>query len=198
LHWLIQQGQKIYRIDKNNVQSILPLLTIGSDVKNEIINAVATGDIASIHENNISVGRWSGVGYILTDPITGSAAYKISGGYNGSSTNVASLIPTPILTFWETWEIASLGNKTSSLSRSLGIAGVVIGAIAFAMETFEKCKNSLRAWAIVISMILFLGSIGAVVTASGVNPLGMILMGQVLSFAAERFMQGVRHLACQD
>lgn len=31
----------------------------------------------------MSVPGWSGAGYIITDPVTGDGAYKISGGGNG-------------------------------------------------------------------------------------------------------------------
>jgi hypothetical protein len=78
------QGQKIYTIDRNNIGAVLPTLQISQGVKNDITNSVNAGRVATVSEKNISQSGFTGVGYILTDFDTGSAAYKISGGANGS------------------------------------------------------------------------------------------------------------------
>jgi hypothetical protein len=80
-----QQGQKIYTIDRTNIGAILPTLQISLGVKDDITNAVNAGRTATVSEKNISQSGFTGVGYILTDPDTGSAAYKISGGSNGGT-----------------------------------------------------------------------------------------------------------------
>ena len=77
------QGQKIYRITAANVGAMLPQLAISLDVKTEIQNAIAAGKEASVSQANVTVNGWTGVGYIVEDPTTGAAAYKISGGANG-------------------------------------------------------------------------------------------------------------------
>ena len=43
------------------------------------------GGIARLTPNEISLGRWTGTGYILEDPTTGAATYPISGGLAGGS-----------------------------------------------------------------------------------------------------------------
>ena len=62
---------------------MLPQLAISLDVKAEIQNAIAAGKEASVSQANVTVNGWTGVGYIIEDPATGAAAYKISGGANG-------------------------------------------------------------------------------------------------------------------
>jgi hypothetical protein len=77
------QGQRIYRVTAENVDTVLPVLNIGTEVKDEIRAAVAVGQVATVSQENISVGGWTGVGYIIADPETGAGAYRISGGSNG-------------------------------------------------------------------------------------------------------------------
>lgn len=83
------QGQKIYTLTGENSGLILPQLAILESVKQEIENAVAAGKQVTVHQSNIALGGWTGVGYIILDPETGSGAYKISGGYNGGVLNFA-------------------------------------------------------------------------------------------------------------
>lgn len=77
------QGQKIYTINAQNLFAVLPALNINADVKDEIQNAVNSGKTVTVSQGKVSVGGWTGVGYIISDPGTGAGAYKISGGANG-------------------------------------------------------------------------------------------------------------------
>jgi len=61
------EGQRIYQIQKENVNAVLPVLNISAEVKDEIRASVA-------------VGGWTGVGYIITVHEVGTGAYMISGG----------------------------------------------------------------------------------------------------------------------
>jgi len=79
------EGQRIYQITKDNVDVVLPNLSIGSEVKREIKDSVAVGKIAVVSQNNIIVDGWTGVGYIIADADTGAGAYRISGGNNGAN-----------------------------------------------------------------------------------------------------------------
>ncbi|RKZ44474.1 MAG: hypothetical protein DRR00_28090 [Candidatus Parabeggiatoa sp. nov. 3] len=85
---------------------LLPVLNISSDVKDEIRASVATSKVATVSQNNITVGSWTGVGYIIPD--TGAGAYRISGGENGGYLNVANgvllmLIGLILMTATATW-----------------------------------------------------------------------------------------------
>jgi hypothetical protein len=79
-----RQGQRLYAITPTTVTSALPHLTVASDVVAEIEVAVATGKLALVSQHEVTVGRWTGVGYIIFDPETGAGAYQISGGANGA------------------------------------------------------------------------------------------------------------------
>ena len=80
------QGQKIYKLNQANQaqhQTLLAQITIDADARQEIQNALAAGKEVSVHQTPITQSSWTGSGYIITDPATGSGAYKISGGANG-------------------------------------------------------------------------------------------------------------------
>lgn len=77
------QGQKIWTIDKANVDLALSKINLSADAENDIRNAVNAGKIATAHEARLNFNGWVGEGYILVDPKTGAGAYMISGGDNG-------------------------------------------------------------------------------------------------------------------
>jgi hypothetical protein len=79
-------------VTQENVNAVLPVLNISSEVKNEIRASVATSKVATVSQNNITVGSWTGVGYIIADPDTGAGAYRISGGSNGGSFDKETLV----------------------------------------------------------------------------------------------------------
>jgi len=79
------EGQRIYQVTQENVNAVLPVLNISSEVKDEIRASIAASKVATVSQNNITVGSWTGVGYIIADPDTGAGAYRISGGSNGGT-----------------------------------------------------------------------------------------------------------------
>ena len=78
------QGQQIYKIDQTNIDTVLQKLNLSNSVKQDIQSSVNVGKYVITHTDNVSVPGWSGAGYAIIDPITGSDAYMISGGTNGS------------------------------------------------------------------------------------------------------------------
>ena len=77
------EGIPIYVIDSTNIDTILPLLDLPDDLKQEIKNLVNIGYEVKVSESEIQFIDWEGAGYIIRDPETGTGAYKISGGYAG-------------------------------------------------------------------------------------------------------------------
>lgn len=78
----IFQGQRIFILNQSNIDS-LNNISVDSNVRNEIRNAIFAGSEVTVHEDPVSISGWVGTGYIIHDPNTGSGAYKISGGANG-------------------------------------------------------------------------------------------------------------------
>jgi len=73
----------IYTITKDNAPAI-DRLTIPAALKQELQNQVAQGMQITIPERQLTTANgWQGIGYIVADPLTGSAGYMISGGMAG-------------------------------------------------------------------------------------------------------------------
>lgn len=85
IHHANLQGLKIYNITQNNLAAVLPALQVSADVKADITSAINAGKEVLVPERTIQVNQWNGVGYIVTDPLTGAGAYLISGGLSGGS-----------------------------------------------------------------------------------------------------------------
>lgn len=77
------QGQKIWSIDRNNVDNALLKVNLSADTERDIRNAVYSGKVVTAHESKLNFNGWVGEGYIITDEKTGAAAYMIAGGGNG-------------------------------------------------------------------------------------------------------------------
>ena len=71
-------------ITQANQGAALPNISHDPDTMAEIRSALAVGKEVITHTDAVSVPGWSGAGYIIFDPQTGSGAYKIGGGQNGS------------------------------------------------------------------------------------------------------------------
>ena len=78
-----REGIPIYYIDKDNIGDALPKLNISAAVIEDIRNAVNAGKTVITPMSNISYYGWTGIGYIVRDPVTGSSGYFISGGAAG-------------------------------------------------------------------------------------------------------------------
>ena len=79
------EGQRIYTINQSNAATALAKLPVGGTVGQEIQSAVMAGKEVTVHERQMNAHGFSGYGYIITDPETGSGAYMIEGKGNGGS-----------------------------------------------------------------------------------------------------------------
>ncbi len=76
-------GQRIYHLTPANQTNALQNIHHDSSTMAEIQSALAVGKEVVTHTDPVSVPGYTGAGYIIIDPITGSGAYKIGGGING-------------------------------------------------------------------------------------------------------------------
>ena len=81
------EGQKVYTLTQNKMEQLIDII-VDSDARAEICSALLTGKEVTVHARPINAYGWSGSGYIIFDPISGSGAYKISGGANGGETDL--------------------------------------------------------------------------------------------------------------
>ncbi|MCJ8503199.1 hypothetical protein, partial [Desulfatitalea alkaliphila] len=78
-----EQGQRIWTITSDNLDIALPSLSLATETKTDIRNAVRAGKVVTAHEARINFHGWIGEGYMVIDPNTGAGAYMIAGGSNG-------------------------------------------------------------------------------------------------------------------
>ncbi len=86
------EGQRIWTIDQNNLNTALAAINLDTDIENEIRSAVNSGKVATAHEAPVAFSGTTVTGYLLIDPATGAGAYKISGGANGGWMLIAAFL----------------------------------------------------------------------------------------------------------
>lgn len=87
----------IYSVGQRNVDRVLPLLAIDEGTKREISEAVADGLTVTVPQRDVTIGGWTGIGYVVSDDETGAAAYRISGGANGGVRKFIKELATAVL-----------------------------------------------------------------------------------------------------
>jgi transglutaminase superfamily protein len=80
------RGVPIFAINTQNVDRIIPRLSTFPVVTQNIIDSVNAGLIAIVPQRNQQYHNWSGMGWIVLDPATGSAGYLLAGGLISSTT----------------------------------------------------------------------------------------------------------------
>jgi len=101
------QGQRIYHVTPENMNTTLPNIGHDAATMDEIRMALTVGREVITHTAAVSVPGWSGAGYVIIDPQTGVGAWKIGGGVNGGyqflpGQNILDLLRTLVETFLET------------------------------------------------------------------------------------------------
>ncbi len=77
------QGQKIYRLTQLNADQLDNIILETTD-RQQIEEALRIGHTVMVHASPIAMFGFEGSAYIVLDPKTGSGAYKLSGGVNGT------------------------------------------------------------------------------------------------------------------
>jgi hypothetical protein len=79
----LEQGMRIYGLHAGSAAAALPEITVSEAVRQDILDAVGKGYRVQIPEGPVTIGTWTGIGYIVIDPRTGNGAYRIAGGSSG-------------------------------------------------------------------------------------------------------------------
>jgi hypothetical protein len=163
-----QQGQRIYTITNDNLNTALQALTFDDDaVKQEIRSQVTAGLVVTVHRDELTYAGWSGVGYTVIDPETGAGAYKISGGSDGAEMSSA--------------ELSDFGSQIGLLAIVTGVAksflkvnpyiGIVllvielVVAVQLGQAATSNCQNSYSTIIGLLVTMFNIASIGAIAVA---------------------------------
>jgi hypothetical protein len=80
----MEQGIPIFTVTRDNIATVMPVLSLDAEVKSAITDAVNAGMEVTVPQTNINFHGTAVVGYIAIDPETGAGAYMISGGDSGA------------------------------------------------------------------------------------------------------------------
>ncbi|MGH8507043.1 MAG: transglutaminase-like domain-containing protein [Stenotrophobium sp.] len=180
-------GQKIYLLDQSN-QNELANVHQSTDVISDITNAINAGKRVTVSESPISYAGFSGTGYIVTDPHTGSGAYLIAGGARGGSLSTEEspsikLLGTFCTGLLDSLVIAKNPARSDYLSPPSGLISMelaesfskALGLIAFTATTVNTVLNPSYSALQKIGVIL----VNLVMGIAGVE-LGTLLAGSLL------------------
>ena len=161
------QGQRIYQLTQDNMAATLPNLNLAFETEAEIRSALNAGLTVIAHTDNVSVPGWSGAGYIIFDPVTGSGAYKIAGGANGGFILLLGFIFIAIfLNIAATVLIIGLLTETAATIQIVAGALAFYAAIQQIERAFDECSEAFTAAALSILFlsVALLNLIGDVIT----------------------------------
>ena len=146
------QGQRVYTLTQDNSHN-LSQITIDSEARTEIQNAIQRGYEVTVHETPLNVNGWQGSGYAIIDPENGIGAYKISGGSSGGlvdglSTLVSTLLGA-ISGALERFKVSNLGKVifSDTLKKLQKLAGnaTKVGYLALAAELLRVSQGGFDA-----------------------------------------------------
>ncbi len=122
-----EQGIPIYTIDRSNISTVLPQLQVDAQVINDIRNAVNAGKEVTVSKTDISYNGWTGCGYIVINPVTGSGGYMISGGMAGAVVDIDDI---KVIWFGIATNLILWGPIIMGVGMAVPIAGLALtGAI---------------------------------------------------------------------
>jgi hypothetical protein len=130
-------GQQIYQITAANEASVLPLINQDAATLAEIQAAIDAGEIVITHASPVSVAGWTGAGYIILDPATGSGAFKIAGGPNGGFLKWVDDHSVPFLLLG-----IALAAFEAPIIFAIGVILAVVTAIAAISMFYEEMQEN--------------------------------------------------------
>lgn len=141
------QGQKVYTLNPGNQAyhaSIVQSLGTDADTKAEISNALAAGMEVTVHQADITVNGWTGSGYIMLDPDSGTGAYKISGGMSGGVSGFGCGVASGGLSYFFgiAYGVQHLLERSSDDPEKAIVAETVLGAAVYMFGNSAEFRAS--------------------------------------------------------
>ena len=137
-----EQSIPIYTITSTNLNEILPSLQVDADVKADIINAVNAQKNVIVSKTKITYGRWIGVGYIISDAVTGAGSYMISGGLAGAGTDQAPIADPNFKVTWLDRLIFKIV-RWNVISHAKDLVGTLYGFGCKNPDAVGSCKDKI-------------------------------------------------------
>ena len=112
----MEKGIELHQFDKDNQEGLdetLGKLSLSDSEKTRMKQDIEAGRLITIPDEDVTIGSWTGTGYISLDKNTGAGAYMISGILNGGSHPV---IATGLVTLGMVLNILSSQYLLSAIS----------------------------------------------------------------------------------
>lgn len=77
----MDDSMPIYQVNTSNIEAVAPQLSLSAYVMKDVRSAVADGATVTVHRAPVTLGGWTGTGYLIEKE--GSADFRISGGRSG-------------------------------------------------------------------------------------------------------------------
>ena len=173
------QGIPIHVIKKETLEADLAVISAHSVVKNHIRSYVNADYIAMIPQRGITVGSWSGQGWIVLNEATGAAGYMICGGFHNENTIInggsgTTVIENPIATFQAF--LAKIVPGMGSL--------FVAAAILFAMfKFFELLPICMLLGGLLFGYIFILLGVALIIAAFKTPPISIWIRRREYAYA---------------
>lgn len=183
-------NQRTYHITNKNKPNSLPLIHHNQLVMTEINQALGAGREVLVHTDPVSVPGWTGAGYILFDPETGSGAFKIGGGMNGGQYHIDLNAPDVATNASIMFSIVSaglagyadsaisdlpdmslirqhrLGEVFKSAARAIGLAGIALSVTAIAFDDRLALSDKIGQFFVTILGALIAHVVGGAIGAA--------------------------------
>lgn len=185
-------GQQIYQITSANEATVLPLINQDAATVAEIQAAVDAGETVVTHASPVSVAGWTGAGYIILDPVTGSGAFKIAGGPNGGflkwvdDHSISLLLLGVVLAAFEAPLIFAIG----------AILAVVTAIASISMFYEEMQGNPCEGLFWLFSGLAFVGVLAAFIV--GAPFVAILALALYVYIASEGIKTVAKSAACEN
>ena len=175
------QGQKIWTISQNNLETAMAALQLDADSKAEIRAGVLAGNVVTAHEKPINFNGWVGEGYTIIDPQTGAGAYKIAGGGNGAIVVVGyalSYLSYIVNIFYSYAHL--FGTVFKPLDSFINLLELLKFIHEIAKSGFHECRANMGGFLWGVTLIAFVSLMISGFITFIVNPMAGFLVGTIL------------------
>ena len=175
-----EQGIPIHILnDPETLEADLAVISAHYVVKNHIRDYVNAGYTAMIPQRGVTVGNWSGQGWIVMDEETGAAGYMICGGLHNENTLInggsgTTIINNPISTFQ-----AFLYKLVPGLG-SLCVAAAILFAMS---ELFMSMPLLLFMGGLLFGYIFILLGVALIIASFTVPPISIWIRRREYAYA---------------
>jgi hypothetical protein len=168
------QGIPIYTVTPDNKTVTIPQLQLPSEIIKDIQNSAASGRHITVPKTMVTIGDYTGIGYVVMDPVSGAASYLIAGGLSGGYSKSAALDRLGMLANgnWDGFvDSMARGVKAMIKNRPLEFVGVPLAKAIILLVMAAVFPPLAAAWGIgtltgVLIKIVVVNLVGEIIAAA--------------------------------